>query len=61
MLGHAQSTDDIAATLSRSVKTIETYRSRIKQKLGLRNTIELAQVAWQFVHGVGVGSGSIAQ
>jgi hypothetical protein len=45
--------------LSRSVKTIETYRSRIKQKLGPKNPIELAQVAWRFVNGRAGGSTQI--
>ena len=35
-LGHA--TRVIAGTLHRSVKTIETYRSRIRGKLGLRGS-----------------------
>ncbi|MDQ3441236.1 MAG: LuxR C-terminal-related transcriptional regulator [Planctomycetota bacterium] len=47
-LGHA--TRAIAATLHRSVKTIESYKSRIKAKLGLDSPTALAQWAWRFVH-----------
>lgn len=54
-IGHGQTTADIAAAQHRSPKTIETLRSRIKTKLGLKNTTVLAQLAWQFVHGVGAG------
>lgn len=43
---------DIAQTLHRSVKTVETYRARIKKKLGLTNAVELAQYAARaFEHG----------
>ena len=54
-IGHGQDTKSIVDVLCRSKKTIETYRSRIKSKLRLKNTTVLAQVAWQFVHGVRVG------
>ena len=50
LIGTGQSTRAIAAALFKSVKTIETYRSRIRAKLGLKNPTELAQWAWQFVH-----------
>jgi DNA-binding NarL/FixJ family response regulator len=50
-LGHA--TRAIAAMLHRSVKTIESYKSRIKAKLGLNNPTELAQWAWRFAHAAG--------
>ena len=52
-LGHA--TRAIAAMLHRSVKTIESYKSRIKAKLGLNNPTELAQWAWRFAHAAGTG------
>jgi DNA-binding NarL/FixJ family response regulator len=51
-IGHGDETRDIAAALHRSVKTIETYRSRIKTKLGLKNPTALAQTARQLVHRV---------
>ncbi|MHC4885995.1 MAG: response regulator [Planctomycetota bacterium] len=48
-VGQGHSTREIAAALSLSGKTIETYRSRIKSKLGLRNATELMQTAIQWV------------
>ena len=36
---------EIAGVLHRSAKTVETYRSRMKKKLGLNNGTELAQFA----------------
>lgn len=39
--------DDIAATLGLSVKTIETYKSRGMEKLGLRSRPELMKIAVQ--------------
>ena len=53
LVGTGQSTRAIAAKLYRSVKTIETYRSRIKSKLRLENPTELAQWAWRYVHATG--------
>lgn len=41
----------LASALHRSIKTIETYRSRIRAKLRLKNPTALAQWARQFVHG----------
>ena len=55
MIGHAQTTHAIAATLHRSIKTIETYRSRICKKLGV-DTTQMIQLAWQLAHGLGVGA-----
>ena len=49
-IGAGQSTRAIAAALFKSVKTIESYRSRIRAKLGLKNPTALAQWAWRFVH-----------
>ena len=53
LIGAGQSTRAIASVLHRSIKTIETYRSRIRAKLGLKNPTALAQWAWRFVHGAG--------
>jgi DNA-binding NarL/FixJ family response regulator len=39
----------IAKTLHRSARTIETYRHRIKVKLGLANATELAQYAMRYL------------
>ena len=52
MIGHGRSTRAIAAVQSRSVKTIETYRCRIRAKLCLKDPTALAQTAWRFVHRV---------
>lgn len=41
MLGSGKSPTDIAKALSLSVKTINTYRARMLQKLGLNNNAEL--------------------
>src|SRR5437773_3079080 len=40
LMGHAQTTEQIAAKMHVSPKTVETYRARIKEKLGLRNVTE---------------------
>ena|SRR5687768_1098480 len=45
LIGHGHETRHIAAALHRSVKTIETYRSRIKTKPDLKNPTALAQTA----------------
>ena len=42
-------TQQIAAKMHVSRKTIETYRARIKEKLGLANAVELIQHAVQWV------------
>ena len=42
-IGHGSSPTEIAENLSLSVKTISTYRSRILQKMGLKNNAELIQ------------------
>jgi DNA-binding NarL/FixJ family response regulator len=49
MIGRGRSTREIAESLSLSVKTIETYRAKIKEKLSLRNAAELVQHATQWV------------
>jgi DNA-binding NarL/FixJ family response regulator len=45
MIGRGISTATIADNLRLSIKTIETYRSNIKQKLNLRDATELIRVA----------------
>jgi DNA-binding NarL/FixJ family response regulator len=45
LLGGGNTTREIARTLSLSVKTIETHRAHIKEKLGLRNAAELLRFA----------------
>jgi DNA-binding NarL/FixJ family response regulator len=49
LLGQAMTTQQIAAKMHVSRKTIETYRARIKEKLGLTNAVELIQHAVQWV------------
>jgi DNA-binding NarL/FixJ family response regulator len=49
MMGHGLTTEVIAAKMHVSSKTIETYRIRIKQKLGLKNVTEVIQRATQWV------------
>jgi DNA-binding NarL/FixJ family response regulator len=49
LMGHGQSTEQIAATMHISPKTVETYRARIKEKLGLSNITELVHQAARWV------------
>jgi DNA-binding NarL/FixJ family response regulator len=49
MIGEGTSTSLIAKQLHRSVKTIETYRARIKVKLNLKNNMELIRLAMNWV------------
>ena len=53
LIGAGQSTRAIAAKLFKSIKTIETYRSRIKTKLRLETPTALAQWAWRFMNAHG--------
>ncbi len=45
LLASAQTVSEIADTLSLSVKTISTYRTRILEKMHLRNNAEIMQYA----------------
>jgi DNA-binding NarL/FixJ family response regulator len=49
MIGRGLSTREIAGKLHLSIKTIGTYRERIKEKLGLKNATELVRhaVHWE--------------
>ncbi len=49
LLGGGLTTAEVAGQINRSVHTIETYRQRIKAKLGLRNATELVQAAAQWL------------
>ena len=51
LLGQGLTTQQIAARMHVSHKTVETYRARIKEKLGLMNAVELVQHAVQWVMG----------
>lgn len=48
MMGDGQGTRQIAENLHLSVKTVETYQSHLKDKLGLKNSRELVQYAIQW-------------
>ena len=50
LIGEGHSTRQIAGELHLSVRTVEAYREYIKEKLNLKNAIELAQHAFQWVH-----------
>jgi DNA-binding NarL/FixJ family response regulator len=50
LLGEGKGTRQISERLHLSVKTIETYRSRIKEKLNLKSGPELLQHAFQWVN-----------
>lgn len=49
LIGHGIKTAEIARTLHLSVKTVETYRDRIRQKLELNDGTELACYATHWV------------
>ena len=49
LLGQGKGTRQISEQLHVSVKTVETYRSRIKEKLYLTSASELLQHAFQWV------------
>jgi DNA-binding NarL/FixJ family response regulator len=48
-LGKGQSTREIAASLNLSVKTIETHRAHIKEKLGVKDSDEMVRFALDWV------------
>jgi DNA-binding NarL/FixJ family response regulator len=50
LIGKGHSTRQIADSLTLDVKTIETYRGRIKEKLALKDSSELLQRAIAWVH-----------
>lgn len=50
LLGSGFSTREIAESLRIGAKTVETYRARIKEKLGLRSSNELLRLAISWVH-----------
>jgi DNA-binding NarL/FixJ family response regulator len=47
-IGAGHTTTEIAGRLNLSVKTIETHRAHIKEKLGLANSIDLTRYALQW-------------
>ena len=50
LIGRGQSTKQIAGSLGVDTKTIETYRARIKDKLGLDSAPSLMRAAFQWVN-----------
>ena len=55
MTGRGVETKEVAERLHLSVKTVESYRSRLKAKLGLTNGTELIKHAVAWVEGEGAG------
>lgn len=55
LLGQGLGTRSIAERLCVSIKTIESHREHIKEKLGLKNATELVQHATQWVMREGIG------
>jgi DNA-binding NarL/FixJ family response regulator len=49
LLGHGVSSRVIAESLFLSIKTVDSYRANIKEKLKLKNSIQLLQHALQWV------------
>jgi DNA-binding NarL/FixJ family response regulator len=45
MVVHGATSPEIAALLNLSVNTVDTYRSRVKSKVGAENTAELVKIA----------------
>jgi DNA-binding NarL/FixJ family response regulator len=50
LVGKGQSSRQIAERLNLDVKTVETYRARVKEKLGIKESGELLQRAIAWVH-----------
>lgn len=51
LIGRGQTVSAIAKQLSLSVKTVETHRAHIKEKLGIPNATKLIQIATNWAHG----------
>jgi len=49
LIGRGLSSREVADSLHLSVKTIESHRAHVKEKLGLRNATELVQFSVQWV------------
>lgn len=49
LIGEGLETRQIAEKLCRSIKTIETYRARVKKKLGIKTNTQLVQRAVEWV------------
>ena len=55
LIGSGRGTRQIAEQLHLSVKTVETYRAHIKEKLNLASATELMRAAVQWVDGLTSG------
>jgi DNA-binding NarL/FixJ family response regulator len=53
MIGHGHSTRQIADELHLDMRTIETYRARIKEKLNLKDANDLLQYAIRWMQAGG--------
>jgi DNA-binding NarL/FixJ family response regulator len=51
LIGQGSTTSEIAVRLKIGVKTVETHRRRIKKKLAIKNTAQLAREATQWILG----------
>ena len=49
LIGSGETSSKIAKLLHRSIKTVETYRARIKEKLSLKDNMHLIRAAMQWV------------
>jgi DNA-binding NarL/FixJ family response regulator len=56
-IGNGHGTRDIAGALGVSVKTVETHRAHIKEKLGFRTSTELVQAAARWIEETRSGRG----
>jgi DNA-binding NarL/FixJ family response regulator len=58
LLGRGFSSREIAEKLELSIKTVDTHRENIKEKMGIRNAVELVQTAvhWMMKESQGPGS-----
>jgi DNA-binding NarL/FixJ family response regulator len=56
LTGRGLSTREIGAQLHIDIKTVDTYRARIREKLNLKTSSELLQLAirWNKEHGLGI-------
>ncbi len=51
LVGSGNSSSDIAGKLKISIKTVETHRLRIREKLHLKNSVQLVKYAIEWTHG----------
>jgi DNA-binding NarL/FixJ family response regulator len=56
LIGEGHSTRHIAAVLHVSIKTVESHRAHVKEKLQLNDTTELVRYAMQWVEHGKLGS-----